>query len=77
MKRALYYKFTQNKHCRQTLLDTKDAYLQEDSPNDTYWGIGTKKDGKNKLGIFLMELRLHLKDGTKWKEIDENEWKFD
>jgi ribA/ribD-fused uncharacterized protein len=64
MKKALYAKFTQNNDFKQSLLMTGDDYLFEASPYDSYWGVGgTTKDakGKNKLGIFLMELREKLK----------------
>ena len=57
MKKALYSKFTQNNNFRLSLLKTNHAELIEDSPKDTFWGIGEQGNGKNMLGILLMKLR--------------------
>jgi predicted NAD-dependent protein-ADP-ribosyltransferase YbiA (DUF1768 family) len=35
--------------------------LIENSPKDSYWGIGKNKDGQNWLGKFLMKLREELR----------------
>lgn len=50
-------KFTQNKKLLKLLLSTKGKILRENSPRDSYWGIGKDKNGKNMLGKTLMCLR--------------------
>lgn len=57
MKRCLVAKFTQNAALKKLLLDTGDADIIEDSPRDSFWGIGKKGDGANWLGRLLMEVR--------------------
>jgi len=47
------------------LLKTGDAVLVEDSKTDAFWGIGKKGNGKNMLGVLLMELREELKSKEK------------
>jgi N-glycosidase YbiA len=60
MMEALRAKFSQHDKCRQTLLETGDAYLFEDSQIDYYWGVGKSGTGKNRLGFLLMKLRYEL-----------------
>ncbi|KRX02728.1 hypothetical protein PPERSA_02218 [Pseudocohnilembus persalinus] len=60
MYTCCYAKFTQNQALKQFLLDTKDSKLIEASPRDAYWGWGPNKDGKNRLGIILMQIRDEL-----------------
>ena len=60
MKKALYFKFTQNENARKILIETGDSILKEDSKTDLYWG-GALSNSKNRLGILLMELREKLK----------------
>lgn len=73
MKQALMYKFNQNQELREILLQTKTktntnkntnintnkqkTELIEYSPRDTYWGTYWNKNGKNRLGILLENLR--------------------
>lgn len=61
MREALKAKFTQNEDLRKILLETGDAQLVEHTKNDSYWGDGGDGNGKNMLGILLMELREELK----------------
>jgi predicted NAD-dependent protein-ADP-ribosyltransferase YbiA (DUF1768 family) len=56
MKRALIYKFSQNRDLLDRLMLTGDNKLVERSLEDPYWG-GYLPDSLNKLGNFLMELR--------------------
>lgn len=56
MKEALIQKFS-NITLKQKLLETGNAILVEDSPNDTFWGLPN-----NNLGRLLMELRDILKN---------------
>jgi predicted NAD-dependent protein-ADP-ribosyltransferase YbiA (DUF1768 family) len=59
MYRALYFKF-KNARLQRSLLDTFPSRLFEDSPRDSYWGLGQDGKGKNRLGELLMELRQEL-----------------
>ena len=61
MRRVLLAKFSQPD--MWTLLDaTVDATLIEDSKTDAFWGNGKKGNGKNMLGILLMEARSILRN---------------
>lgn len=60
MREALQAKFARNAECREALLRTGDAYLEERTRNDIYWGTGSDEEGgkgKNRLGHLLMEVR--------------------
>jgi ribA/ribD-fused uncharacterized protein len=61
MKRALRLKF-QNPRLRSLLLSTKNRILIEDSPYDRYWGCGKDRNGKNRLGVLLMEIRDEIRN---------------
>lgn len=60
MEACLEAKFTQHPKLKTLLLSTGDVVLIEDSPRDTFWGIGADRNGKNMLGKMLMNLRNHL-----------------
>ena len=57
MWEALWEKFRQNPALRQMLLSTGTKKLYEDSPVDSYWGIGVDGQGFNVLGRMLMAIR--------------------
>lgn len=61
MKIALATKFTQHANLRQILLESDDEELIEWAPWDGYWGSGANGNGKNRLGVLLMELRTELR----------------
>ncbi len=62
MIKILHAKFTQHNDLRQLLIETGDAILREFTTRDTYWGNGgVRNDGKNRLGVLLMELRNQLR----------------
>lgn len=61
MRTGLKAKFTQNPELRKKLLSTGSARLIENSPRDSYWGIGADGKGQNRLGCLLMELREELR----------------
>lgn len=61
MKKALRAKFTQNEALKKLLLETGDRPLVEANPTDSYWGYGRTKQGKNRMGILLMELRSAIR----------------
>lgn len=55
-------KYFHNKDLRKLLIDTKDAYLFENSPFDYIWGVGKKGTGQNLLGKVLMDIRKYYRD---------------
>ena len=57
MNAALVAKFKQNPAVEKVLLDTYPRPLIFSDPNDSFWGNGPNKTGKNKLGTLLMEYR--------------------
>ncbi len=57
MREALSAKFGQNEDIKDQLLLTGDSHLVENSPRDSYWGIGKAGTGKNMLGKLLVEQR--------------------
>ena len=61
MRRAVKAKFEQHEEIRAVLLGTGDAEIFENTTGDYYWGIGTRGDGKNMLGIILVEVREALR----------------
>jgi len=63
MRRAVLAKFTQHADLRAILLDTGEEVLVENSPIDSYWGAGRSGDGRNMLGVILMEVRNTLRGG--------------
>ncbi len=65
MKIALEQKFLTHQEVKEQLLFTEDKLLIENSPYDRYWGIGRSGDGKNYLGVLLMQLRNQLSEETK------------
>jgi ribA/ribD-fused uncharacterized protein len=67
MRTALELKF-KNPKCRDILLATGDAVLEEASPTDTYWGTAKKKNGDpgdSRLGQLLMERREKIRQQTR------------
>lgn len=86
VKKAIYWKFTQNRHLATQLLDTGDSILAECAVHDKIWGIGlpmhspdrfdqSKWKGTNLLGKALMEIRSILpnynEDTEEFKETGE------
>lgn len=60
MRAVLHAKFGQHEDLRQMLLDTVDAILIEESKTDPFWGTGAKGNGKNMLGLLLMQIREEI-----------------
>ena len=60
MRKAVYAKFSQNIELKNTLLETGSEYIVENTSNDYYWGCGKAGNGKNMLGVILMETRNKL-----------------
>lgn len=65
MEELLRLKLEQNPYVKRKLLETKDYMLCEDSPKDSFWGIGKNRDGQNQLGKLWMKLRSELKNAQK------------
>lgn len=57
MEELLRLKMDQNPYVKKKLLQTKNYTICEDSPKDTFWGIGPNRDGQNQLGKIWMKLR--------------------
>lgn len=60
---GLWAKYTQHAMLRDSLLNTGNAPLVEES-KDTYWGVGKHGDGYNRIGVLLMYVRDCLRAGT-------------
>jgi ribA/ribD-fused uncharacterized protein len=60
MKKALTAKFTQHPSLRRRLLDTAAEMLIHESSSDTFWGSGPDDQGRNMLGVLLMEVRAEF-----------------
>ncbi len=61
MEKLLRIKLEQNPYVKQKLLQTKNYLICEDSPKDSFWGIGKNRDGQNQLGKLWMKLRDKIK----------------
>jgi N-glycosidase YbiA len=61
MNEAVYAKFKQNPDLVERILATGDAELVENSPIDSYWGIGQDGNGQNMFGKILMDVRQKLR----------------
>ena len=62
MKQVLYIKFTTHQDLNTILLNTENRLIQEKSSVDDFWGIGSDGQGKNMMGMLLMELRETLQN---------------
>lgn len=63
MRKCVLEKFSYYPELKALLLGTGDEEIIEDSPYDSYWGVGKFGTGKNMLGKILMETRELLKNG--------------
>jgi N-glycosidase YbiA len=61
MRTILHAKAIQHVDVREVLLITGQRQLIEDSPEDEFWGRGSKGNGKNNLGRIWMEIRTTLR----------------
>ncbi len=57
MRKAVAHKFWQYKDIQEVLLSTDTQKLVEATTDDHYWGCGSNGNGKNMLGIILVEVR--------------------
>lgn len=60
MERLLRLKLEQNPYVKRKLLQTKNYLICEDSPKDSFWGVGPDRNGRNELGKLWMKLRAEL-----------------
>ena len=57
MWRAIQSKFDSYGVLEELLLSTGDEEIAENSPYDSFWGLGPNGDGENRFGHMLMRLR--------------------
>jgi len=60
MEKLVRAKLEQHPYVKKKLLETKNNLICEDSPKDSFWGIGPNRDGRNELGKLWMKLRDEL-----------------
>lgn len=60
METILRAKTEQHEKVQKTLLETGDREIIENSPSDSFWGIGEKGSGENTLGKIWMKIRTEL-----------------
>ncbi|KAF8890344.1 DUF1768-domain-containing protein [Mucidula mucida] len=63
MEETVFLKFTQHEDLKDELLRTGNAELIEDSPVDSFWGVGSDGKGRNELGKALMRIRDRIRQG--------------
>lgn len=62
MEALLRKKLKRHSYVAKKLLQTSGHTIYEDSPYDSYWGIGKDGSGENHLGKLWMKLRAELED---------------
>ena len=67
MWRAIQAKFDAYAELEELLLSTGEEEIAENSPYDSFWGVGPNGDGENQFGRMLMRLRSAL-DQAKHQE---------
>lgn len=65
MEEIIRAKVAQNQDVHACLLATGDKTIIENSPWDTFWGIGNDGTGQNQLGNIFMRIREELKASKK------------
>jgi ribA/ribD-fused uncharacterized protein len=65
MRKAVLAKFKQHADLHELLLTTGDAKIVEHTERDNYWGDGGDGNGRNMLGLILMEVRNELNETRK------------
>lgn len=64
MEALLREKLKRHPYVAKKLLQTSGHTIYEDSPYDSYWGIGKDGSGENHLGKLWSKLRAELEDRT-------------
>ncbi len=62
MEEILRAKAAQHEDVRKKLLKTGSKIIAENSPTDSYWGIGADGKGENMVGKIWMKIREDLKN---------------
>lgn len=62
MREAVFKKFLTHLDIQETLLNTGNEVLVENSPTDYFWGCGADQTGQNHLGKVLMSVRDDLRN---------------
>jgi N-glycosidase YbiA len=57
MLKALYLKTMQNPEVKEVLLSTGNEEIGEESPRDSFWGLGPDGEGRNMLGKCWIAVR--------------------
>ncbi|MDA2922376.1 NADAR family protein [Patescibacteria group bacterium AH-259-L07] len=57
MEEICLNKLQQHPYIQKKLLQTGDKQIVEDSPDDDFWGWGSKRDGRDEMGRIWMKLR--------------------
>jgi len=57
MEDIVRHKLKQNPYVMHKLIQTGNRIIVEDSPKDSFWGWGPKRNGRNELGKIWMKLR--------------------
>jgi len=60
MEDIVRHKLKQNSYVMHKLLQTGKRKIVEDSPKDSFWGWGPKRDGRNELGKIWMKLKTEV-----------------
>lgn len=74
MLKAVKAKFLQHHQLKKALLETGDATIIQNNPNDDYWADGGDGTGKNKLGLILMHVRAQLLEISKDPDLILPSW---
>ena len=61
MEQIIRAKVAQNEDVKQRLLASGNKQIIENSPWDTFWGVGPNGDGQNTLGEIYMKIRSELR----------------
>lgn len=72
MEELLRAKLNQNPFVKKKLIETQDYLICEDSPIDSFWGIGPNKDGQNIMGKLWMKIRAELNSNDNEENITAN-----
>ncbi|HVU06658.1 MAG TPA: NADAR family protein [Thermodesulfobacteriota bacterium] len=67
MEEILKAKVSQHADVRETLIETGERTIIENSPADSFWGIGPNKDGQNMVGKIWMDIRNSYMKNTQKK----------
>jgi len=60
MEDIIRHKLRQNPYVMHKLMQTGKRLIIEDSPKDSFWGWGPKRNGRNELGKIWMKLRKEI-----------------